>query len=242
MSMHRQPNVDGEHGPAEDTRGAIVAAAILEIAAHGVEGASLRAINVAAGCRNASAAHYHFGNKAALIEAGLRQVMAQVSAAQEPLLAALEERVRFGRPMGVREVVEAVYLPYFALLTTPGFGPTAVKFISRVLIESNEELQAIVNELVSPIMQRCLVLLRAGAPHVPEEALKLRILITITNAVHGAGDFAAMANSPFGDMTGGNPTALLHGLFDYIAAAIVAPPTPFTAADEARMASTLFPG
>lgn len=235
------PNSAGVLPHSDETRRAIVAAAIQEIAAHGVEGASLRAINVAAGSKNASAAHYHFGSKAALIEAGLRHVMAHVSASQEPLLAALEERTRFGRPVGVREVVEAVYLPYFALLTAPGLGPTAVKFISRVLIESNDELQAIVNELVTPIMQRCLALLRAGAPQVPEETLKLRILITITNAVHGAGDFAAMSNSPFGDMSGGNPAVLVHGMFDYLTAAIVAPPTSFTAADEARMAATLFP-
>jgi AcrR family transcriptional regulator len=226
------------HG--DETRHALVLAAIKVIAENGVEGASLRAINVAAGCRNSSAAHYHFGNKLTIIEAALAAIYGEVQRIQEPLLSALEDRVRFGRPVSAREVLEAGYLPYLALLSRPEFGPTAAKFVSRLLVESNNEIQAILNRTVSPMMLRALALLRAALPQIPEEALKLRMFISITNVIHGAGDFAAIQNSPFGDLSGDNPLAILHSMFEYITAAVSSPVAPLTTADETRMASSLF--
>lgn len=230
------------HANGAETRRALIFAAMKVIAENGVAGASLRSINVEAGSRNCSAAHYHFGSKLAVIEAALNLVFAEASSAQEPLLAALEERARQGRPVSVREVLEAGYLPYLALLSRPDYGPAAAKFASRVVVESDAEIQALLNRLVSPLMWRTLPLLRAALPHVPEEVLKLRIFITVTNVVHGAGDMAAVQNSPFGDLSGGNPLSVLHALFDYMSAALAAPATPLTPADEARMLATILPG
>ena len=155
------------HASGDHTRDAIILAAIREIAEHGVAGASLRAINVAAGCRNASAAHYHFGNKHAIIEAALLHVFDEVCRMQEPLLAALEERARFGRPVGVREVLEAAYLPFLSLLSSPTYGPAAAKFASRVLVESDAHIQEILNRTVATTMQRTLALLAGALPQVP---------------------------------------------------------------------------
>ena len=86
------------HANGEVTRRAIVLAAIRVIAQYGIDGSSLRGINVAAGSKNSSAAHYHFGSKAAVLESALRLIYAEVDSAQGPLLAALEERARQGRP------------------------------------------------------------------------------------------------------------------------------------------------
>ena len=230
------------HAHGEETRHAIVLAAIKVIAEHGVEGASLRAINVAAGSKNSSAAHYHFGNKLSVLESALELIYAEVARGQGPLFDALEERARQGRPVGVREVLEAGYLPYLALLTRPDYGPVAAKFVSRILVESNAEVQVLLNRLVSPMMHRTLALLRTALPHVPEDALKLRIFITVTNVIHGSGDIAAVQNSPFGDLSGDSPLHTLHVLFEYMTAAVSAPFAPLSPADETRMSATLLGG
>lgn len=233
-----KPDTRG-HAHGEETRHAIVLAAIKVIAAQGVEGSSLRAINVAAGCKNSSAAHYHFGSKFSVLEAALQLIYAEVARGQAPLFAILEERARQGRPVGVRETLEAGYLPYLALLTRPGYGPVAAKFISRILVESNHEVQSLVNRLVSPMMQRTLALLKNALPGVPENALQFRIFVTVTNVIHGAGDIGAVQHSPFGDLSGDNPLTTLHGLFEYMTAAVSAPYVPLAPADEARMSATL---
>lgn len=228
------------HVHGDETRRAIVLAAISVIAEQGVSGASLRAINVAAGSRNSSAAHYHFGTKMAVIQAALETVYAGVARGQEPLLSALEARAAQGRPVGVREILEAAYLPYLALLTQQTYGPFAAKFISRLLVESDDALQSLINRLVAPMMLRCLALLTIALPSLPEDVLKLRLFVTVTNVVHGAGDIRAASNSPLGDLTGGDPMAMLHGLFEYMTAAMSSPTMPVGPADATRMGTTLF--
>jgi AcrR family transcriptional regulator len=240
---HTDTSEKHEHksGHSEDTRRAIILAAIRLIAEHGIHGASLRAINVAAGSRNSSAAHYHFGSKHSMVEAALAAIYGEVSGPQDRLFAALEERVAQGRPVGVREVLEAAYLPYLALLSTEDYGLPAAKFVSRVLVESDTEIQAVLNGLVAPAMHRGLALLRYALPHVPEDVLKRRLFITVTNVVHGAGDVQAVQNSPFGDLSGDSPLDMLHVLFEYLNAAVSAPSGAMTPADMTRMGATLFP-
>ena len=168
-----------------------------------------------------------------------------IAAAAPPhaaLVESLEARVAEGRPISVREVLEAAYLPYLALLMNPAFGPTAAKFMSRLLVEADEELQGIINRTVGPYFMRSLSLLREAMPHLDEETMKLRSLITVTNVIHGAGDLQALQNSPFGDVSGGDPLNTLHQLFEYMAAALAAPATPLTPAIQARMAATLLAG
>lgn len=242
MSKHTSEAPAPGRGPShgDETRRAIILAAIRIIAANGIAGASLRAINVAAGSRNASAAHYHFGTKLAMVEAALATIHQEVARGQEPLMAALEARAGEGRPVGVREILEAAYLPYLALLSHPEFGPTAAKFMSRILVESNHEIQALINGLVAPMMYRCLALLQTALPHVDEHTLKIRLFISVTNVIHGAGDIAAVQNSPFGDLSPDSPLTMLHALFCYLTVAVSAPAEPLTAADETRMTSTLF--
>lgn len=238
-NVFEKPDTRG-HAHGEETRHAIVAAAIKVIAEHGVEGSSLRSINLAAGSKNSSAAHYHFGSKLAVLEAALHLIYAEVARGQDPLFSALEARARQGRPVGVREVLEAGYLPYLALLTRPVYGPVAAKFVSRILVESDSDIQAVVNRLVAPMMHRTLALLKTALPHLSEAALQLRIVITVTNVIHGAGDIAAIQNSPFGDLSGDSPMNTIHNLFEYMTAAVSAPYVPLAPSDEARMSATLF--
>lgn len=209
------------HG--DETRRAIVLAAIRVIAKNGVSGASLRAINVAAGSKNSSATHYHFGTKLAVIEAALTLLWNEVATAQQLRLDALEAQLAEGNRLAARNVLEAVYRPYFELLDQPEFGLTAAKFISRLLVESDAEIQALINRTVESQMLRVLNLLSHALPEMPPELLATRLFITVTNVIHGAGDLTALGNSPLGDLYGDNTEKFLQHLLDYLAGAVSAP-------------------
>jgi AcrR family transcriptional regulator len=93
----------------------------------GIDAVSLRQVAAAAGQRNNAAAHYHFGTKAALIDAVFDRRMAEVN---ERRLALLGDLVAAGRDADVRSLVEAFVLPFFGVV-----GPTTTyaRFCAQVL-------------------------------------------------------------------------------------------------------------
>ncbi|HQR04555.1 MAG: TetR/AcrR family transcriptional regulator [Proteobacteria bacterium] len=82
----------------------------------GVEGVSLRAIALAAGQRNVSALHYHFGGKEPLIGALLAMRLQPINARRKELLASLD---RENRGEDLRGLVEALTLPMLEQLQDP---------------------------------------------------------------------------------------------------------------------------
>ncbi|MCK5792096.1 MAG: TetR/AcrR family transcriptional regulator [Ketobacter sp.] len=61
-----------------DTREKLILVAIKMFAEQGFSGVSMRNINSAAGTRNSSAVHYHFGSKMGIIEAVMEKLNAQL--------------------------------------------------------------------------------------------------------------------------------------------------------------------
>jgi AcrR family transcriptional regulator len=107
-------------GEPPDTREALLRAAEALIAQHGIGGVSLRAISVAAGQRNNSAAQYHFGSKAGLISAIVNTRLGPINAHRAELLAAADAA---GRGEDVEALVEALVVPLVEFtLRRPGSG------------------------------------------------------------------------------------------------------------------------
>lgn len=73
-------------GRGEATRIAIIEAAELLFAEHGVNGASLRQIGVASGSANTNVVAYHFGNKEALVAAVIRHRLPDIEAIRTRLM------------------------------------------------------------------------------------------------------------------------------------------------------------
>jgi AcrR family transcriptional regulator len=91
-----------------DTPEALLCAAEMLIARHGVGAVSLRAISVAAGQRNNSAAQYHFGSKAGLVTALVNARLGPINARRAELLAAADA---CGRGHDADALVEALAVP-----------------------------------------------------------------------------------------------------------------------------------
>ncbi len=124
----RTAGTTGTTGSARSREAMILAAERL-IAERGVAAVSLREIGAAAGQRNNSAAQYHFGSKAGLVEAIFAFRMAAIN---DRRLAALAELDATGRSRDVRGLVEAYVRP---LADSFGDSPGErwyLRFLARV--------------------------------------------------------------------------------------------------------------
>jgi AcrR family transcriptional regulator len=91
-----------------DTRKALLRAAERLIAEHGIAAVSLRAINVAAGQRNHSAAQFHFGSREGLLQGIATERMGPINEQRSRLISELDAA---GRNDDVAGLVEALVLP-----------------------------------------------------------------------------------------------------------------------------------
>ena len=111
------------------TRHALVEAATTLFAAQGIDGASIRSINSAAGLGPA-AVHYHFGTKDGLLQAVLERDGGEVMARIEE-----NEQALFDRPAPptAREIVEILGAPYLDLLRKdPVRGARWLKIVAEL--------------------------------------------------------------------------------------------------------------
>ncbi|HWL45740.1 MAG TPA: helix-turn-helix domain-containing protein [Ilumatobacter sp.] len=87
------------------------------VAEHGIAAMSLREVQKAAGQRNKSAAHYHFGDRDGLIAAILTTRMAPINAERARRLTELDARPR---PATARDLMEVMVEPLAAATLRPG--------------------------------------------------------------------------------------------------------------------------
>jgi AcrR family transcriptional regulator len=110
-----------------DPKRAMVDAAEALMAQRGIAGVSLREVQIAAGQKNKSAAHYHFGTREGLITAILESRMRHVD---ERRHAALRELDAAGRGDDLRGLVEAFVYPIVEMsLDRP--GSSYARFLSQ---------------------------------------------------------------------------------------------------------------
>jgi AcrR family transcriptional regulator len=98
------------------TRDALLEQGALLFARHGVARVTARQLHDAAGARNESALHYHFGGIDGLVAAIVRHHVNEVEVRRAPLVATVEAG---GRTGDVRALVHALADPMSADLATP---------------------------------------------------------------------------------------------------------------------------
>jgi AcrR family transcriptional regulator len=118
--------------PADDNRLRIVRAAERLMAAHGIDGVSLREINREARQGNASAIQYHFGGRDQLLLAVLDRHQAFTDPRRHALLDACEAA---GEAVELRDLAAALVVPLVERLSDPDGGrdyvQVACEFYSR---------------------------------------------------------------------------------------------------------------
>lgn len=111
---------------AEETCRRLIAAAERLFAERGVDGVSLREINVAAGQRNTTALQYHFGDRAGLLRAVLARHRPGIEEHRHRLLDAC-------RPGSLRDLAAALVRPEAAKLTDPDGGRDYLRIVEPLV-------------------------------------------------------------------------------------------------------------
>lgn len=105
------------NGRSEATRAKLILAAEPIIAEHGLEKAPLRSICEAAGQRNKASIHYHFGDRAGLLQAILEYRSAMTEPARRQLLESVKEE---GRAGDVKSLLRVLFGPDLAICQQEG--------------------------------------------------------------------------------------------------------------------------
>lgn len=206
-----------------DTKQNLILSALELFAEQGIDAVSMRTINAAAGARNASAVHYHFGNKFGIIEAIISFIKAELDAHRLPALEALEGRVAAGETPTTREIMWAALKPYDALSRTPGYGRCAIRFLARIQTDMNAEIQDALKRDPHHIAQRFDALLARALPDLPTEIRQSRYLYCWTLMVQSFAGTGSWRDTTFGNLRAASGDAALLRFFDYLVGGLEAP-------------------
>ncbi|MEE4361366.1 MAG: TetR/AcrR family transcriptional regulator [Pseudomonadales bacterium] len=213
------------NGTRADTKRNLILSALDLFAREGIDAVSMRTINSAAGARNASAVHYHFGNKLGIIEAIISFIKEELDGHRLPMLEALEARQGTDAPPGCREVMWAVFRPYIQLNKTPGYGRSAIRFLARLQTDMNAEIQALLNRDPHEIAQRIDSQLAHALPSLPADVRRTRYMYSWTLMVQGFAGTGSWETTAFGNLRAPSGDAALMRFFDYLVGGMEAPVT-----------------
>ena len=200
-----------------DTRQRLLTTALHLYAKEGLHAVSLRSISAAAGSKNSAAMHYHFKNRAGVIEALVAMIALE--------LRAIAQKIQQQAPPQptLRESFRNTLRPLTELPLNQEWGADAIRFMSRAIAESDPEIAAVLNPVYQAFWERVDSNLAKLVPDLPDEVRKLRLMFMSVNAFHGVAEVASLAHTPLGDLSHFNNDQLLDHLVDYLIGGLKAP-------------------
>lgn len=157
-------------GRGGDTRKRLIDEAERLFGERGIHGVTLRDINKAAGQRNESALHYHFGSKHDLVQAIMKHRSTIIDAHRVQLI---DKVIATGKDHDLRSIVSAMLMPMIVIMED-GEGVNFVRFMAQVLNDPDYDLQAIIRRSDLEGIQKCSALIEVCLAHLPLAIRKLR--------------------------------------------------------------------
>ena len=193
-----------------DTRQRLLLTALHLYAEEGLAAVSLRRISADAGSLNSAAMHYHFSNKAGVIQALVEMIAAELADNTRHI------REQTGDAKDLRSAFRNTLRPLAELPQRHAWGRDAIRFMSRVLSENNADIAAVVNPVYEPFWHRVDSQLAQLLPEIPDEVRRLRLMFMSVNVFHGIAEVDSLAHTPLGDLSHFNNDALLDHLVDFL--------------------------
>lgn len=156
-----------------DTRAQLIVAAERLFAERGIEGVSLREINLAAKQRNTSAAHYHFGSKDALVDAIFEYRRSEIGRRRDELIDKLEAE---GKAGDLRSLASALVMPLAPEIQHGEDGGHYLEFLAHLFLTSPSKVGDILRKHQAG-EARWSALITAALPNIPRSLLWTRILL-----------------------------------------------------------------
>ncbi|MBI1261992.1 MAG: TetR family transcriptional regulator [Rhizobiales bacterium] len=157
-------------GRGGDTRKRLIDEAERLFGERGINGVTLRDINKAAGQRNESALHYHFGSKQELVQAIMKHRSTIIDARRVQLI---NEVIAADRQHDLRAVVSAMLMPMVELMEK-GEGVNFVRFMAQVLSDPEYNIQALVRRSDLEGILKCSALVEDCMAKLPAAVKKFR--------------------------------------------------------------------
>jgi len=195
----------------------LIAAAEKLFAESGIDAVSLRQINVAAGQKNSSAAHYHFGSKDALILAIYGNRMASVNVRREAAIDALEAA---GQQQNIRKLVETIVQPIVEEIDADASGRHYIGFMAQAMGHPQLDLEALWQQDNNTGLVRLLNHLRTALPHLEGPLFGQRFGLAFEQIIHSLSDRERLRGTAQFDV---NSQMFVSNLIDSIAGGMSAP-------------------
>lgn len=204
----------------ETTRRQLILAAERLFADSGIDGVSLRQINVAAGQKNSSAAHYHFGSKSALILSIYQHRMVSVN---QRRIAQLRQIKAAGRQHDIRALVEAIINPIVAEIDADDTGGSYIRFMAQAMGHPQLDLAELWKQEHSGGMVETITLLHEALDAtIPAPLVGQRFGLAFVQIIHSLADREKLRHSATAVFE--IDTALfLNNLIDAVAGSMAAP-------------------
>lgn len=203
-------------GKRGDTRLRLMQAAERLFGERGLHAVTLKEINAAAGQRNESALHYHFGSKQRLVQAILDHRVAAIDAVRA---ARVEALVAARGTQDLKAVIRVTFEPLTELLDTEE-GIRFVRFAAQVLNDPDFDLPTVALKSGFQGISRANALIVAALGDlVPEVAVQRQLLMiemVLTSLALWTRRADAMTNEPARRF-------FVESLFDGVAGALQAP-------------------
>lgn len=209
----------GSSSASNRTREALILAGEQLFGERGIDGVSLRQINTAAGQRNSSAAHYHFGSKEALVSAVYEYRMERVNRRRLEMLEQIESDAQ---QTDIRAIVATIVEPIVEEIQHSDGGSHYIRFMAQVMGHPRISLIDLWNSRFAEGLSRVINLLRAALPDVPPTIIGQRFGLMWEQTVHALADRERLtAGEAPGDMI--QLDVWVNNLIDTVAGGLSAP-------------------
>jgi AcrR family transcriptional regulator len=179
------PETHRKSSVREQTRKQLISAAEKLFAKDGIDGVSLRQINLEAGQKNSSAAHYHFGSKDSLIMAIYQHRMENVN---ERRLKKISELESSGDEKNIRALVGAIVYPIVEEIDADMSGRHYIRFMAQAIGHPQLDLIELWQQEHSGGLSRTIDLIRKALPETPSAIVGQRFGLAFEQIVHSLAD------------------------------------------------------
>lgn len=170
----------------QDTKAALLSAAERLVAEKGLGGVSVREITVAAGARNQSALHYHFGGTEDLMREIFAQRLHKIEKARLKRLVALDAA---GKGHDIRALMEASMRPLFEACQEEN-GRLYASFSMQLMADPRYNVGALVRDVGMRSAADIGARLTKALGNLPERTLRARLRQVFTISIILMADYA----------------------------------------------------
>lgn len=211
----------------EPARRSLIAAGERLFAERGIRVVSLREINKAAGQRNSSALHYHFGSRDGLLRAIVAEHNSYVRARRLELIDALDAH---DSAVDLRSAVRILVEPITAPLEHGRRGRAYAQILPQVLTDAARPPSEIVDLLGETAREQAYELIAPHCASLPDALVRERLGVLTVQVVHSVADRARIERRSRSRWPLPSLDLFVSNLVDMFMAALVGPASPETMA------------